>query len=56
MGEKEVEKLKSKFLEMNVELKSLRIPYGSLFPYPPHQSEDVFLALLNRIGSWPMVV
>ena len=56
MGEKEVEKLKYKFLEMNVELDTLRIPYGSLFPYPPPQFEDLFFALLNRIGSWPLVI
>merc|ERR1719153_1134013 len=28
--------------------------YGSLFPYPPPQFEDLFFALLNRIGSWPL--
>jgi len=55
MGEEEVENLKSKFLEMNVlKVETLRVSYGSMFPYPPPHSERLFFNLMEGIGSWPM--
>ena len=57
MGEEEVENLKSKFLEMNVlKVETLRVSYGSMFPYPPPHSESLFFYLMRGIGSWPMVI
>ena len=56
MGEEEVEKLKGKFVEMNMKnLDAIRVSFVSMFPCPPPHSEIRFFHLMKEIGSWPMV-
>ena len=56
MGEEEVEKLKAKFVEMNLKhLDTINVSFVSMFPCPPPHSESRFFYLMEKIGSWPMV-
>ena len=56
MGEEEVETLKVKLMDMNLEhLDTMRVFFISMFPSPPPHSETQFADLMNDIGSWPMV-
>ena len=56
MGEEEVETLKVKLMDMNLEhLDTKRVFFISMFPSPPPYSETQFSELMNYIGSWPMV-
>ena len=56
MGEEEVETLKVKLMDMNLEhLDTMKVFFISMFPSPPPYSETQFADLMNDIGSWPMV-
>ena len=56
MGEEEVEILKVKLMDLNLEnLDTMRVSFISMFPSPPPYSENQFVELMNAIGYWPMV-